>query len=72
MGLPAAALGWLLFAFNVGVEVGQALIVAAAASALALLRSRSRRAAELVAVAGSAIVIVAGAFWFVERIWRSS
>jgi hydrogenase/urease accessory protein HupE len=72
MGLPAAALGWSLFAFNVGVEVGQALIVAAAASALALLRSRSRRAAELVAVAGSAIVIVAGAFWFVERIWRSS
>ncbi len=72
MGLPAAALGWSLFAFNVGVEVGQMLIVAAAASALALLRSRSRRAAELVAVAGSAVVIVAGAFWFVERIWRTS
>jgi hydrogenase/urease accessory protein HupE len=72
MGLPPAALGWSLFAFNVGVELGQALIVAAAASALALLRSRSRRAAELVAVAGSAVVIVAGTFWFVERIWRSS
>jgi hydrogenase/urease accessory protein HupE len=72
MGLPPAALGWSLFAFNVGVELGQALIVAAAASALALLRSRSRRAAELVAVAGSAVVIIAGAFWFVERIWRSS
>jgi hydrogenase/urease accessory protein HupE len=72
MGLPPAALGWSLFSFNLGVEIGQVLIVAAAASALALLRSRSRRAAELVAVAGSAVVIAAGAFWFVERIWRTS
>jgi hydrogenase/urease accessory protein HupE len=71
MGLPAAALGWSLFSFNLGVEIGQVLIVAVAATALALLRSRSRRAAELVAVAGSALVIVAGSFWFVERIWRS-
>lgn len=72
MGLPPAALGWSLFAFNVGVELGQMLIVAAAASALAVLRSRSSRAAELVAVAGSAVVIIAGTFWFVERIWRTS
>jgi hydrogenase/urease accessory protein HupE len=71
MGLPAAALGWSLFSFNLGVEIGQVLIVAAAATALAFLRSRSRRAAELVAVAGSALVIVAGSFWFVERIWRT-
>jgi hydrogenase/urease accessory protein HupE len=72
MGLPPAALGWSLFAFNVGVEVGQACIVAAAAWALSLVRSRNRRAAELVAVAGSAVVIAAGCFWFVERIWRPS
>jgi hydrogenase/urease accessory protein HupE len=72
MGLPAAALGWSLFAFNVGVEVGQACIVAAAAGILSLVRSRNRRAAELVAVAGSVVVIAAGCFWFVERIWRPS
>ncbi|MGH9312652.1 MAG: HupE/UreJ family protein [Vicinamibacterales bacterium] len=72
MGLPPAALGWSLFAFNLGVELGQVLIVVAAASALAFLRSHSRRAAELVAVAGSAVVILAGTFWFVERIWRAS
>jgi hydrogenase/urease accessory protein HupE len=72
MGLPPAALGWSLFAFNVGVEIGQICIVAAAASALALVRARNHRLAELVAVAGSAVVIVAGCFWFVERIWRPS
>ncbi len=30
-GLPQAALGWSLFAFNLGVEIGQLLIVAVVA-----------------------------------------
>jgi len=66
-GLPQAALVWSLFAFNVGVEIGQLLIVVAAASLLALVARRSASAATNVASLGSVAVILAGAFWFVER-----
>jgi len=41
MDLPARALGWSLFAFNFGVEIGQLLVVVAVASVLSALRSRS-------------------------------
>jgi hydrogenase/urease accessory protein HupE len=68
-GLPQAALGWSLFAFNLGVEVGQLLIVAVVASALALVRRQSPAAAHWVAMAGSIAVILAGLYWFVERVF---
>ena len=35
MDLPARALGWSLFSFNFGVEIGQLLVVVLVASALA-------------------------------------
>src|SRR5207245_8815358 len=38
MELPARALGWSLFSFNFGVEIGQLLVVVPVASAFALLR----------------------------------
>jgi hydrogenase/urease accessory protein HupE len=66
-GLPRAALGWSLFAFNLGVEIGQLAIVAAVAFALALLAKRSHAWALRVARLGSIAVIAAGAFWFIER-----
>jgi hypothetical protein len=68
-GLPQAALAWSLFAFNVGVEVGQLLIVAVVAGALMALRAWSDGAARMVAVTGSVAVILAGAYWFVERVF---
>jgi hydrogenase/urease accessory protein HupE len=68
-GLPQAALGWSLFAFNLGVELGQLLIVAVVASVLALVRRRSSAAAHWVAMAGSIAVILAGLYWFVERVF---
>jgi hydrogenase/urease accessory protein HupE len=68
-GLPQAALGWSLFAFNLGVEVGQLAIVSVVASALALVRRRSERLAARVALAGSIGVILAGLYWFVERVF---
>jgi hypothetical protein len=68
-GLPQAALGWSLFAFNVGVEIGQLLIVLVVAGALMLVRFRSAHAARLLAVAGSVAVIAAGAYWFIERVF---
>ena len=69
MDLPARALGWSLFSFNVGVEIGQLLVVVAVASALAALRSRSEAAGRQLAFAGSIVVIAAGAFWFVQRVF---
>jgi len=69
MDLPTRALGWSLFSFNVGVEIGQLLIVLPVAAALGLLRARSAGAARFVAVAGSVVVIAAGAYWFVQRVF---
>jgi hydrogenase/urease accessory protein HupE len=68
MELPRRALGWSLFSFNLGVEIGQLLVVVAVASALAALRSRNERAGQRLAVAGSIGVVVAGSMWFVERL----
>ena len=68
-GLPQAALGWSLFAFNLGVEIGQLLIVLVAAAALLYLRSRNDSAARAVAIGGSLAVIAAGAYWFIERVF---
>ncbi len=68
-GLPPAALGWSLFAFNLGVEIGQLVIVGAVAAPLYLVRRQSAAAAHWVALAGSAGVVVAGLYWFVERVF---
>jgi hypothetical protein len=68
-GLPAEALGWSLFSFNLGVEIGQLMIVSAIAGALAFVRGRNQAVAHRVALAGSVVVIVAGAYWFVERVF---
>jgi len=68
-GLPQAALGWSLFAFNLGVEVGQLAIVSVVASTLALVRRGSEPWAARVALAGSIGVILAGLYWFVERVF---
>jgi len=68
-GLPPRALGLSLFSFNLGVEIGQAAIVVTVASALKFLRSHNAVLAARVATAGSVVVLLAGAFWFVERVW---
>jgi hydrogenase/urease accessory protein HupE len=69
MELPARALGWSLFSFNVGVEIGQLLVVGVVATALAALRARSEAAGRQLAFAGSIVVMAAGAFWFVQRVF---
>jgi hydrogenase/urease accessory protein HupE len=71
MELPRRALGWSLFSFNIGVEIGQLLVVALVTAALAMLRARSESAGRRLAFAGSVIVIVAGAYWFVQRVFFS-
>ena len=69
MNLPSRALGWSLFSFNLGVEIGQLLVVVAVASALIALRSRNEAAGRRLAFAGSLAVILVGAFWFVQRVF---
>ena len=69
MDLPARALGWSLFSFNVGVEIGQLLVVGVVAAALAALRARSEAAGRQFAFAGSIVVMTAGAFWFIQRVF---
>ncbi|HUL75388.1 MAG TPA: HupE/UreJ family protein [Vicinamibacterales bacterium] len=68
MDLPARALGWSLFSFNVGVEIGQLIIVAVIATALAALRVKSEAVGRRLAFAGSIAVIAVGTFWFIQRI----
>ena len=68
-GLPNRALGVSLFSFNLGVEIGQALIVAVVATALAYVRRHSDAAARFIVIAGSIVVMLAGAYWFVERVF---
>jgi hypothetical protein len=69
MGLPPRGLGWALFSFNAGVELGQLLIVVVAASALGLLRRKNERASGGLAWVGSVLVMAIGAFWFVQRVF---
>jgi len=68
MELPRRALGWTLFSFNLGVEIGQLAVVLAVASALAALRNKSEWAGRRLAVVGSVGVVVAGSVWFVQRL----
>ena len=71
MDLPSRALGWTLFGFNVGVEIGQLLIVAIVGSAFAWIRARSETAGRRLTIAGSVLVLLAGVFWFIERVFFS-
>ena len=69
MDLPGTALAWSLFSFNLGIEIGQLIVVVAVASLLAALRHRSETTGRRVAFAGSLAVMAAGAFWFIQRVF---
>lgn len=67
-GLPSSALGLSLASFNLGVEIGQLGIVVLVAGVVWALRRHSIVVAHRVAMAASVLVVLAGAWWFVERI----
>jgi len=69
VGLPRQALGWSLFSFNFGVEIGQALVVVVVALLLAALRKRNKELGQRIVTVGSVIVILAGSFWFIQRVF---
>lgn len=68
-GLPISALGWSLFSFNLGVELGQLVIVLAAAWGLGKIRRSSPAAGRWLVIVGSLAVIAAGGYWFIERVF---
>jgi hydrogenase/urease accessory protein HupE len=69
MDLPARAFAWSLASFDMGVEVAQILTILTLGVGIALLKQRSPDAARRLAYVGSAVVIVAGIYLFVQRVF---
>ena len=69
MDLPPVAFRWSLASFDLGVEVAQILTILAVGTALATLHRRSPEAGRRLVYIGSAIVIVAGIYLFVQRVF---
>jgi hypothetical protein len=67
--LSRRALAWTLLSFNAGVEVGQIIVLGVGAYLLAALRARSEAAGHRLAFAGSVVVMAAGTYWFIERVF---
>jgi hypothetical protein len=68
MALPEARLATALFGFNVGVEVGQLVLVVALWPVLRdLAQLRGGRPHRLLVEAGSAALCSVGLFWFLTR-----
>lgn len=70
-GLPQNAIAASLAAFNIGVELGQGLIVALAAPFLAYLNRQSPALHLKLVRAAAALIAIAGAAWFVQRTFIS-
>ncbi len=67
-GLPEGQLALSLFGFNLGVEIGQLIIVLVVATGIDQVRRRSPVRARQIATIGSLAVAAAGAYWFVDRV----
>jgi hypothetical protein len=66
LNLPTAEFAWALLEFNVGLELGQLLIVVSVTAALFLLRQRPRYPSWVIR-GGSYAAIVVGGLWLIER-----
>jgi hypothetical protein len=70
VGARAGGVGLPLFSFNVGVELGQIAVAAIVLPLIWQLRKRESFVQRGVP-ACSALVAMAGAFWFVQRVWMN-
>ena len=68
IGLPQAQIGPALFAFNVGVEAGQLVVVAVTIAALAALNRASPRARTASLTLATYAIGTIGTFWLIERV----
>ena len=66
LNLPTVQFAWALFQFNLGIELGQLFIVAVAVTALFAFR-RQAWYPFVVIRGGSAVAIVIGSLWFIDR-----
>jgi hypothetical protein len=66
LDLPASQFAWALLQFNLGLELGQAMIVVAATTLLFVLRAGPRYPAWAIQ-GGSLAALLVGLVWFVER-----
>ena len=66
LNLPTADFAWALLEFNVGLELGQLLIVVSVTAVLFLLRQRPHYRAWVIR-GGSYAAIVVGVLWLIER-----
>jgi hydrogenase/urease accessory protein HupE len=67
-GLPRESIAWSLASFNVGVEIGQACVVAAAVPLLRFSERMSPMVASAATRFASAGIAAAGVVWLVERL----
>lgn len=70
-GLPGNAVAASLFAFNIGVEIGQAVIVLLVAPLLAVVSARFPTLRNPIIAVGSSCVVLAGGYWFIQRVFGS-
>ena len=68
IGLPQTQLATALFAFNVGVEAGQLLVVAATIAVLAVLRKAPDVAESRVLKLATYAIGTIGSYWLIERL----
>lgn len=66
LNLPTSAFAWALLQFNVGLELGQLLIVVCVAALLFLLRERPSYRTWVIR-GGSFAAILVGVLWLIER-----
>jgi len=76
-GLPENGVGWALASFNIGVEIGQLLIVLLAVVLWKLVNStsffadidRGHTRQRMLSLVISGAVLLLGAGWFIERVF---
>jgi hypothetical protein len=67
LGLPEGRVVEALVGFNVGIELAQLGLLAAATVALMLARRASRRVDDLALTWGSAVALACACFWLLPR-----
>lgn len=69
IGLPETDVPVALLTFNLGVEAGQLMIIAATMAVLAALARFAPKARRTAIIASTYLIGAVASFWFIERIW---
>ena len=69
LGLQPGSFLISLIGFNIGVEIGQLAVIAAAFLAVGLWFGRKPWYRQRIAIPASAVIGLVGAWWFVERVF---